>query len=269
MGRRGSLYGPRLSPDGRHVTLDISGETNRGDIWVLDLDRDSDTRMTFFTEDDSRPRWSPDGKRIAFTSGKGGERWSIWVVDNRAGAEPQLLLTHPEASLTPFDWATNDLMLVEYQVGEQEDIYVVSLSDQGLTPWVNTPFSEGAATVSPDDSFAAYMTDETGRPEVWVQTFPEPGTRWRVSTNGGGWPAWRNDGAELYYIDPQGQMIAVPVAYGEDGAPEFGDGEVLFRAEFKGHDDRQYDVIDGETFLLNRVLVEGADRPLTLVQGWK
>ena len=86
--------------------------------------------------------------------------------------------------------------------------------------------------------------------------------------NGGRWPAWRDDGGEIYYVDPQGQMIAVTVASGEDGVPEFGDGEVLFRAEFKDHGDRQYDVIDGETFLLNRLVMEGANQPLTLVQGW-
>jgi Tol biopolymer transport system component len=270
VGRRGSLYGPRLSPDGRRITLDISGETNRGDIWVLDLERGSDARLTFFSEDDSRSRWSPDGKRIAFTSGKDSESFSIWLVDSRAGAEPRLLYSDPSASLNPMDWASNDILLVEYDTDDDgDDIYLYSLDEQELRPWANTPFDERAATASPDANFAAYVTDETGRPEVWVQTFPEPGARWRVSVNGGDWPAWRDDGGEIYYVDPQGQMIATPIAWRADGVPEFGEREVLFRTEFKEHGDRQYDVIDGKTFLLNRLVLEGADQPLTLVQGWQ
>jgi Tol biopolymer transport system component len=268
VGRRGSLYGPRLSPDGRRITLDISGETNRGDIWVLDLERGSDARLTFFSEDDSRSRWSPDGKRIAFTSAKDSESFSIWLVDSRAGAEPRLLVSDPSASLYPLDWASNDILLVQYDA-DDDDIYLYSLQEQELKPWAVTPFDERAATASPDARFAAYVTDETGRPEVWVHTFPEPGARWRVSVNGGDWPAWRADGGEIYYVDPQGQMIATPIAWSADGVPELGEREVLFRTEFKEHGDRQYDVIDGETFLLNRLVREGTDQPLTLVQGWR
>lgn len=93
----------------------------------------------------------------------------------------------------------------------------------------------------------------------------------RRTVDGGDWPTWRSDGEEIYYVDSVGQVIAVPVGWRNESyerVPEFGVPQVLFRAEFKDHADRQYDTLDGETFLLSRIVLEGARDPPTLVQNW-
>ena len=183
-----------------------------------------------------------------------------------------MLLADPEANLEPLDWASNNFLLVERVGDDAQGIYLYSFDEDELRPWVTTDFEERAATASPDDRFAAYVSNGTGRNEVWVQTFPDPGTRWRVSVDGGDWPTWRSDGNEIYYVDPAGRLTAVPVGWrdGEDGrVPEFGAPQPLFSVDLKNHDDRQYDTLDGETFLINRVVFEGADQPLTLIQNWK
>jgi hypothetical protein len=174
--------------------------------------------------------------------------------------------------LEPADWAVGGNVLVHRETEQGVDLYVYSLADRVLRPWVTTPFREGAAATAPDGRFAAYVSEETGRKEIWVQTFPEPGDRWRVSVDGGDWPAWREDGNEIYYIDPGSMLVAVPVLWREDGgvlAPDFGAPESLFRVDIRIHFDRQYDTRDGQTFLLNRVFLAGARDPLTLVQNWQ
>lgn len=127
-----------------------------------------------------------------------------------------------------------------------------------------------ARAQEPDGKFAAYTSDETGRPEIWVQTLPDPSARWRVSIDGGRWQCWSDDGNELYYLDPDRELLAMPVTWREESGsrvPEFGIPKPLFRMDAKPHSDRQYDTIDGTRFLVNHIVQSAAEDPLTLIQG--
>jgi dipeptidyl aminopeptidase/acylaminoacyl peptidase len=272
VGAVGTYYGPRLSPDGRRVVVDVSDATNRGDVWVFDVDRSGGTRLSFAPEDETRPRWSPDGRRVVYSSMAGSELMALWVRDLDGGPEPRRMTEDAEEHLRVTDWASNGLVLLDRLGSEGEDLYLCDPGTGDLEPWLATRFVERTASASPDGRFAAYVSEDSGRAEVWVRRFPEADEAWRVSVAGGDWPSWRRDGGELYYVAPDGWLTAVAVEWrqGRQGSePGFGEPVPLFRFESKAHVDRQYDTLDGERFLVNRSVRTGARTPLTVVQGWQ
>ena len=203
----------------------------------------------------------------------GGTKPALYVRPVRGGGEPRLLIRDPEASLEPDDWSRDGLVILVRQAGAGADLWIYSVDDDELRPYVATPFGEWGGSIAPDGRYAAYVSDETGRPEIYVQTFPDAGERWKVSTVGGQMPMWRPDGKELFYLTFDGRMTAVPVlGLGQEGAAgaalELGVPEVLFRVDIKEHSGRQYDTLDGQRFLVNRDVHAGATDPLTLVMNW-
>ena len=159
------------------------------------------------------------------------------------------------------------------------------------TPWVlpKTPFQERWGTFSPDGRWVAYQSDESGRDEIYIRPFAGPaasgavlrqgsgqaasqvGGQWQVSTAGGIYPRWRQDGAELYYVSPTGALMAAPITVtGASVAP--GAPVALFPTRIVGGgveaiQGRQYDVTRDGRFLINTVLDEAA-APITLIQNW-
>jgi len=268
----GSYYGPRMSPDGRWVVADVSDASNRGDLWLFDLERGAGTRLTFAAEDETRPRWSPAGDRVAYSAYGAADRMEVWVRDVRGRGEARSLASDPDAQLRVTDWAPDGTILVDRMTGDDVDLHILPYGDDELRPWLATDFLERGASASPDGDFAAYVSEDSGRPEVWLRSFPDGESAWRVSVGGGDWPAWRSDGAELYYVGPDAWLTAVPIGWDETAEgrePTFGTPERLFRFESKWHHDRQWDTRDGEVFLLNRLVRTGTDTPLTVVQGWQ
>ena len=133
---------------------------------------------------------------------------------------------------------------------------------------MRTPFKETEARISPDGKWLAYGSNESGRFEVYVQSFPEPGLRQQISSGGGMGPKWRQDGRELYYLSPDGRIMAVELA--EDPLSQVPAAKPLFkvdrRFEHRGDD---FDVTsDGQTFVVNTPLTEVTSAPLTLQMNW-
>ena len=131
--------------------------------------------------------FSRDGENVAFFSMHETGRPSVWVRSVRGGGEPSLLVQDAEADLMPVDWH-GDSLLVQRSAARgaaQGDLWVYSLADGTLEPYVATEFDEGAAAFSPDGHHVAYTSDESGRPEVYVQPFPADGERWGASLEGG------------------------------------------------------------------------------------
>jgi Tol biopolymer transport system component len=276
VGEPGSLYAPRLSPDGRRIALDISDESNRGDIWLLDAERGSGIRFTSFPEDDSKPIWSPTGDQLAFFSfSAGGKGKAVFLRPVSGGDEARLLIQDPEVGLTPRSWSKSGELLVSSGTTRFSDLLVYSFDDGSLRPYLASPFHEIDGVFSPDGRFVAFESDESGRREVYVARYPEPTERWRASVDGGESPAWRSDGGELYFMSNDSEMMAVPVRITSmTGAPEgpaieLGEPKALFRVDLKYEPGgRQYDTLDGQRFLVNRTIRAGATRPLTLVLNW-
>jgi eukaryotic-like serine/threonine-protein kinase len=270
IGARGNFYHPRLSPDGTTVAVDQSDETNRGDIWLYDVARGTGTRFTSAPEDESAPAWSPDGRQIAFYSTRDVARGAIHVRSLR-GAEEVMLYANDVASVGPMSWSPAGALAIDYSDpagGKGFDFGVLSISDKSFTPVMASRFNEQEGAFSPDGHFLAFDSDETGQREIYVQGFPDPVDRWRVSTDGGSNAFWRSDGRELYFTRKGSELVAVSVEVSSDGSTlSFGAPQRLFSIDLKAVRRRQVDTIDGKTFIVNRSVGDLETTPITLVIG--
>ena len=249
-----------LSPDGRDVVNSI--ENGQGtDIWILDASRGALTRLTTDGASD-RPIWTRDGHEIAFASSAGGH-FGIDLVPADGSGKPRLLLetpTHPDPdSFTP-DGKT---LLFDEQVNlSPTQIYQTTLTGKGGTdpiPIHQTTAIETDGQLSPDGRWVAYQSNESGELAVYVQPFPGPGPKIRVSEHGGFLPRWSPDGRELYYWVDLSQLMAVDMRNGAPGVPA-----LLFHTLIGS----TFDVAPGgNRFLLEMVVTPGGSTIAT-VTNW-
>ena len=183
------------------------------DIWLLDLARGGRTRLTFDAANDNNPVWSPDGMQIVFNSNQTDVSDLYLKPSNGSGAEERLV-NSPNTKVTQ-DWSPDGRWLAYYEQHPTtgRDLWALDMTGQNRTSRViaNTPEEELLAQFSPDGHWVAYQTNESGRFEVVVRSFPDAGGKWQVSTSGGVSPRWRSDGKELYFLAPDTTMMAVPV----------------------------------------------------------
>jgi len=202
-GATGKMYAqPRLSPDGKHVITSLRGDAE--DLWLYDLTRGASSRLTA-KGSSSFPVWSPDGKRVALSFGRN----DIFVRTLDGSAPEQKVLTGRVPSY-PFSWSPDGQTLAYVSVDAKtlQDIWVLNLTDRKPQPFLTSPFREGAPVFSPDGRWIAYVSDESGRNEVYVSPFPGPGEKQAISTNGGSEPVWPRAGKELFYRSGDAVMAA-------------------------------------------------------------
>ncbi len=268
------FFGPRFSPDGTRLAMWVQTGGELGQVWVRDLDRGTFTRLTLEGEN-WWPVWSPDGRRIAFP----GLRDSLPVVnlawieaDGSGGAE---WLTQSELSEQPTTWTPDGKTLIYHRNDHPDSAWDVMALEpaEGGEPRVllGSRFNEMLADISPDGRWLAYASDESGRFEVYVRSYPDLERKWQISTRGGIEPAWSADGRELFYRDEEGlRMMAVPIT----AEPEFVPGrpEMLFEGEYLGSPwfGRNFDVApDGQSFVMvEHVLPEDIEAELQVVVNW-
>jgi eukaryotic-like serine/threonine-protein kinase len=239
---------PRLSPDGRRVAAVISEQESQ--IWLYDLSRETLTRFTFEGNLNNAPVWTPDGKRIAFESKKEGPPNIFWqLADGSGGLER---LTTSEYVNAPTSWSQDGQLMafIELNPTTGFDIWVMRLSDRKAQPFLRTRFNETAPRFSPDGRWLAYISDESGRFEIYVQPYPGPGGKWQISTDGGMDPVWNPNGKELFYRSTN-KMMAVDIAT----QPSFvaGKPRMLFEGQYVPPPVpiSNYDVSpDGQRFLM-------------------
>jgi serine/threonine protein kinase len=265
------LNAPNISPDGRYVAYDRTIDGNR-DVWIMDLVRGGTTRFTTNAAIDGYPVWSPDGSRLAFHSLRKGT-FDIWTkrFDGAAGTEEPLLET-PEHEW-PIAWSKDGRFLLYQRTDrnyEASDLFALTMTGADRTSIVvaNTPAEERMGEFSPDSHWIAYQTSESGQPEIVVRAFPESKGIVRVSTSGGTAPRWRADGKEIYFVAPDGKMMAVRVT-GSGQTITLGAPEPLFPTHIVSQVfTYQYAVAsDGRFLVLNRQLADAT--PITLLLNWK
>lgn len=260
---------PELSPDGRRVAIDRTVQANR-DVWLMDLVRDGITRFTFDAAVDGFPIWSPDGSRIAFESRRKSGSYDIWLKPSSGAGTEELLLDTPNDEW-PYDWSKDGRFLL-YQLTDPKtglDLWSLPMTGTDRKPAVvvNTPFLEQNGQFSPDGRWVAYDTNESGRPEIVVQPFPEPSGKWQLSTGGGTQPRWRADGKELYFIAPDGTLMAVTVA-ASGSTFEAGKPVALFPTNVGLIPKAQYAVSRDGRFLMNQTIEASTAVPITLILNW-
>jgi serine/threonine-protein kinase len=241
---------PRLSPDGRRVAVNIVEEETQ--VWLYDLSRETLTRLTFEGNTNAYPVWTPDGKRIAFYSNKEGLTNIFWQLADGSGGLERLGTS--QSPQVPRSWSPDGQLLAfhENSLTTKKDIWVLRLSDRKAEPFLRTPFNEGGPVFSPDGHWLSYISDESGRPEIYVQPYPGPGGKWQISTEGGNEPSWNRNGRDLFYRSGN-KMMAVEVTT----QPTFSAGKpkVLFEGQYlavqAGLTGTAYDVSpDGQRFLM-------------------
>jgi len=200
---------PRISPNGRDVALTIlrPGGGLAGDIWVLNLARTTLSRLTF-EGGDQFADWSSDGRRVVYTTLR-GDNAVKWKPIGGGAAESLLTV----AGRTVFQaMLSNDDKRIIYRLnGIPGNLSYVHRDSSGkYHALLDSRFDERAPAISPDDQWLAYVSDETGRDEVYVRSFPEGTGRWLISEAGGAEPRWRRDGRELFYRNGD-TLFAVPI----------------------------------------------------------
>jgi len=270
VGEPGNYYSPRFSHDGSRIAVDNSGVQNNGDVWILEITRPLATRISFDFADESQPIWSPDDKTVVFFSAQRGTK--DLYIKKLGSPGPATPLLESESSNEPVDWSADGRMIVfearDQGGGDNADLWFYSVENGTSEAIMKTPYNENEARISPDGKWLACGSNESGRFEVYVQSFPEPGLRQQISSGGGMGPKWRQDGRELYYISSDGRIMAVELA--EDPLSQVPAAKPLFEVERRfedGGDD--FDVTsDGQTFVVNTPLTEVTSAPLTLQMNW-
>ncbi len=260
---------PRVSPDGQRLAVGLNGE--EGQIWQYNFSRQTLTRMTFEGSVNNYPAWTPDGMRIAFVSNKEGPLHIFWqLADGSGGLERLGASDNQNSDISgqagaPSGWSP-DGNYVAFNVITPSgiDVILFSVNDRKLQEILKGPFNQSAATFSPDGRWLMYVSDESGRYEVYVMAFPGPGGKWQISNDGGTEPVWNPNDREIFYRSGD-KMMAVDIA----AQPGFSVGKphLLFTGPYAPTPITfpNYDVSrDGQRFLMLKP-VDQTEAPATQI----
>src|SRR5262249_5425637 len=206
-----------LSPDEKRFVADRPDpKTSTFDLWLYDISWSNPRRFTFDPASDLNPIWSPDGSHIVWSSTRDVIN-NLYQKEVRGNGEETPLLKS-EYPKNPTDWSRDGRFII-YTQGDPKtkgDVWVLPMGGSGeAKPVVRTDAVESAGTLSPDGRWLAYVSDVSGRYEVWVQSFTDGGGKRQVSNGGGSGPRWRQDGRELFYYSGDGKLVAVSAPRGE------------------------------------------------------
>ena len=261
-----------LSPDDKRLAFSqVDPDTGNVDIWLMDLASGAPSRFTFDTAVDFTPVWSPDGERIVFASLREGAPNLFQKMANGSGQEDSLYRSL--LAKLPSGWSTDGRFILCGTVDPKTrwDLWVLSVGDHKWESFLQTPYNESRPMFSPNGRWIVYESDESGRKEIYVQSFPASGAKWQISASGGSQPRWRRDGKELFYLGGGRKVTAVDV---NTEAPTFAHGtpRALFETSISKGEDRpgnQYVVAsDGQRFLVNTVAEGGAYTSINVVLNW-
>ncbi|MHC4925545.1 MAG: hypothetical protein ACYTG4_15930, partial [Planctomycetota bacterium] len=263
----------RISPDGRYLAYSAI-EGTESEIWVEDIRRRQRTRITFEDEENTAPTWSPDGRFLLYSRTEGAS-WVMYRKPVSGSGDAERLLVMEDGDVFPMHWSSDGRYLVLGVTGQSDDLWAVRIDEQGNLE--DDPFAlkdspthdELWPRISPDGRWLAYSSNESGRWEVYVTSFPDGQGKWQVSRSGGNEAIWRADGGALFFRSTANSMTVAQVS-GRDDRFEVGAVESLFQVySLSDMDGLNYDVTpDGERFLVNTIAEEQARAPLTLVLDW-
>jgi Tol biopolymer transport system component len=266
------VYGNfRLSPDERSIVFNRASAAN-SDIWVLDIVRGVPSRTTFDPNTDNLPIWSDDGRRILWPSSRRGS-FDLYIKAASGTGQDELLIPMGTTNGWATDWSRDGKWVLFQRPGDKtnQDLWIApqspdSAGQQKPVPYLNSPFAESNGVFSPDGRWIAYVSNESGRDEVYVQAFPLTNEKDQISIGGGSEPAWRSDGTELFYVAADRNLMAVPIRVTgksfEPGVPK-----VLFSVPGTSVR-RSYAPSSDGRFLIAKPLDDETAAPITVVLNW-
>ena len=266
------VLNPALSPDGKRLAVRMRDAQRGGnrDIWIIDVIRRVSSRLTFGVRNENYPIWSPDGSRILYHSDAPESQGLCVQPASGAGRSECILPAKGELVLT--DWSRDGRFVLYCTAGEQNrlDVWVLPMNgEKKAYPLLTGPYDESQARVSPDGRWLAYTSDESGRPEVYVQSFPEPGGKWQVSTQGGSDPVWGAGKHELIFLGSDQQLMTMPITTG--ATFDVVVPEPLFPVRvLQPRGPRSHYAVtgDGETFYVLAPIQGGSAGTTTVVVNW-
>jgi hypothetical protein len=241
---------PRFSPDGKRVAYGAYGSGREtSDLWVTDLETRTTKRLTDDDADDNDPQWSSDGGTLAYsTIANGGKDVELRPLASGTGK----VLARRNGTQFPSDWLRDGsaLLVTDDAGADRHDVLVQPANGSPARPYVATRADETAARVSPDGRWVAYTSDESGRAEVYLDSYPAPRKRVAISSGGGVHAVWRADGRELYYWR-EDALVAAEVVSSNGASPYVRRETVLFRAPYQAGLNTMYDASpDGQRFVI-------------------
>ena len=266
---------PRLSPDGRRLAVNVRrGASRVTDVWVFDLARGAPTRLTLAMESHGAV-WSPDSRRIAFISSAGGVGNKVFAANADGSGQPERLTDIPGNQIAS-TWAAtgNSIALMNRAPGSPVAIWVLPMAGTPRTPkkFLEPGVNLSDPEFSPDGTWMAYVSNESGPPEVYVQPYPGPGEKIRISTDIGYEPIWTRNGREILYRSStrDGERHFYSVVIRSLAPFTFDPPRLMFKAKPGEFDStnpiRGWDATaDGQRFLLNRP-IPSTDKPVTEIQ---
>ena len=268
---------PRLSPEGTRLAVTIQEPSQN--VWVSEIARGDLTPLTIVPESDSMPIWTPDGQEVVFASRReGGQLGFFSKRADGTGPVELLLMGETAGFLMPYSWSSDGRTLAFGYVASDTgpDIGVLNLEgDREWHPLLQTASNELHPAFSPNGAWIAYTSDVSGRPEIYVERFPDLGDRVTISTGGGRAPHWSPASDELFYRRLDGAMMVVPLDTTDTAqglAP--GTPEVLFEGSSYPSTTQpvvDYDLSpDGDRFVMIKTGGDTADTTtsIILVQNW-
>jgi Tol biopolymer transport system component len=259
-GEPGEFWQVRLSPDDEYAAVTMTAPLLRTlDVTLVPTGRRAEAEpLTLAVAADSDPVWSPDGRRVAFRSLQKGRPALFTKRVRAADAEDELLL---DADVTPTDWRGSSVLLHGVDAASGQDIFTVDAVRGSRAHVVKSGFNDTDGRQSPDGRWLAYVSDESGRPDIYLQQRPD-GDRIRVSMAGGTRPRWSRDGRSLFFLRGSTIMRALM----QEGAPAALDPEAVI--DLPGV--RDFDVAHRRDALLALVPVAGASSaPVSAIIDWQ
>jgi len=267
VGQPGVYGNVSIAPNGKSVAVSLTDiESQNTDVWTYDSLRGNAKRLTFDTAIDRVPIWSPDAKQLVFTSNR---QLNIDLyIKNADGTQDEKSVVSDEFNKYPNDWS-RDGKYILYTRGA--DLWFVTVPELKSSLCLKAVSVLRNGQFSPDGKWVAYASNESGKWEIYVTSFPKPEGKWQVSTGGGEQPRWRGDAKELFYVSSDNKMMAAPVTT----ASKFDSGTpvALFqinpREQVSLNDVFVYDVRrDGQEFLINTRVRQPETTSMSVVLNW-
>jgi eukaryotic-like serine/threonine-protein kinase len=198
---------PQISPDGNNIAVTVD-DNGRLDIWVYDLRARTFSQLTS-TKGAAVPRWSPDGSRLFYLGIGSNDRFAIFSQSADGGTQAEKIVDSPGPTTSMTIAPNGKSILFSAYTANSWNLFRVPLDTAGVTrPYLVDNSNETGPAFSRDGKWIAFVSDQSGRSEVFIRSYPNPSARLQISTGGGSEPVWSRDGTRLYYRAGSSALVA-------------------------------------------------------------